>query len=75
MWCRNKKGFKMYDRDKILSEYKKQGYNYLGCVMYNQKAFDAYRESNKHEAFKVGRCLELIVMHDLKAIVEYDFGD
>lgn len=65
----------MYDKNEILSKYKNQGYNYLGCVMFNQKAFNAYRESNKHEALKIGRCLELIVLHDLKAIVEYDFGD
>lgn len=63
------------NRDEILSKYRKLGYTYLGGVIYNQKAFDAYRESNNHEAFKIGRCLELVVLHDLKAIVEYDFGD
>ena len=59
----------------IIREYEKQGYQFLGSVLSNQKAFDAYQQSNKHEAIKVGRCLEVVLLHDIKKIVEYDFGD
>ena len=67
-----KKGCKMLE---IVKEYEKQGYQFLGSVLFNQKALDAYRKSNKHEAIKVGRCLEIVLLHDIKKIVEYDFGD
>ena len=63
------------DKEKLINEFIVQGYEYIGCVNYNQKAFDAYRESNKHQAFKVGRCMEVVVLHDTKEIVEIDFGD
>lgn len=59
----------------IIKKYEEQGYQFLGSVLFNQKAFDAYRTSTKHEAIKVGRCLELVLLHDIKKIVEYDFGD
>lgn len=63
------------NKETIINQYILQGYEYLGCVNYNQKAFDAYRASNKHEAIQLGRCMELILLHDTKQIVECDFGD
>lgn len=60
-------------REQVLKKYPE--YKFVGCVNYNQTAFDAYRESNKHEAFKVDRCMEMVVLHDLKQIVSLDFGD
>ena len=65
----------MYNAYEIQQKYESQGYEYLGSVITCERAFNAWRESKKHEAFKIGRCLELLVLHDLKAIVEYDFGD
>lgn len=59
----------------LIKKYEEEGYKYLGNVIFNEKAYNAYCESNKHEAIKIGRCLELVILHDLKAIVEYDFGD
>lgn len=61
--------------EKIIKEYKDKGYTYVGCVNYNQKAYNAYQESNKHEAIRVGRCIEVVLLHDTKQIVEIDFGD
>lgn len=74
MGVETKKGYKM-NKETLIKEYKEKGYHYLGFVNYNQKAFNAYRESNKHEAIQVGHCIEVILLHDLKAIVECDFGD
>ena len=71
---KTKKGCKM-NKEKIINEYAQQGYSYVGCVNYNQKAFNAYRESNKHQAIQIGNCLELVLLHDTKQIVEIDFGD
>lgn len=59
----------------IIKKYEEQGYQFLGSVLFSQKAYDAYQQSNKHEAIKVGRCLEIVLLHDIKKIVEYDFGD
>lgn len=61
--------------NEIIKTYEEQGYEFLGSVITKQKAFDAYQESNKHEAIKVGKCLEIVLLHDIKKIVEYDFGD
>lgn len=60
-------------KEQILNEH--PDYKYMGCVNYNQKAYDAYRESNKIEKISTGRCLEVALLHDLKQIVEIDFGD
>lgn len=60
-------------KEQIIKQYPE--YKYVGCVNYNQKAFDAYRESNKHEAIQIGGCREIILLHDIKQIVEIDFGD
>lgn len=69
-----KKGCKMTESE-IIRKYEKQGYEYLGSVLFHQKAYDAYKQSNKHEAIQVGRCLEIVLLHDIKKIVQYDFGD
>lgn len=61
------------NEEQVLKKY--PDYKYVGCVNYNQDAFNAYRESNKHEAIKIGKCLELIILHDIKKIVKCDFGD
>ena len=61
------------EKEQILKNY--PDYTVMGCVNYQQKAFDAYRASNKHEAIKIGRCFELVLLHDLKQAVEIDFGD
>lgn len=74
MCVKTKKDVKMNEIE-IIKTYEKQGYEFLGSVITHQKAYDAYRESNKHEAIRVGHCLEIVLLHDIKKIVEYDFGD
>lgn len=61
------------NKEQILKEH--PDYEFVGCVNYDQKAFDAYRASNKHEAIKIGGCIEIVLLHDTKQIVEIDFGD
>lgn len=60
-------------KEQIIQEH--PTYEFVGCVNYKQKAFDAYRKSNQHEAIKIGRCREIVLLHDTKQIVEIDFGD
>lgn len=62
------------ERD-VLREYEGKGYRYLGNVIVNKAAYDAYQKSKKHESINVGNNLDLVVLHDLKAIVQYDYGD
>ena len=50
-------------------------YKYLGSVNWNEDAQKAYYKSEKHEQISIGRCLYMVVLHDLKAIVQVDSGD
>lgn len=59
----------------IKQEYRAKGYTFVGSVNTNPKAYDAYQKSNNKESIEIGRCLHLVILHDLKAMVEIDSGD
>lgn len=63
------------DSGSIMKKYREQGYRYLGSVNMNPHACEAYTQSKQYESFTIGRCLQLVVLHDIKAMVEIDSGD
>lgn len=66
----------MYDDEfQLSSQYNKKGYKDLGCVLFNQKACEAYNQSINKEEHKIGKCYYFIVMHDLKAYCTVDSSD
>ena len=64
----------MRDEREVLAEYEDKGYKDLGNVMVSKAAFDAYQKSKNHESVNVGRNLDLVLLHDIKAIVELDYS-
>lgn len=65
----------MNNRDELEKHYKAQDYAYLGCVNYQEKAYNAMQKSTNKQYHEVGRCLHLVALHDLKAYVIVDSGD
>ena len=55
--------------------YISQGYKYLGCVNYQEKALTAMGKSTNKQYHQIGKCLHLVALHDLKAYVIVDSGD
>lgn len=69
----------MRTKEEVLREYEVKGYHYLGNVMVNSKAYNAYMKAiqsgKRPESVQIGRNLELLLIHDSKEIVEVDSGD
>ena len=63
------------DSFRISNEYRAKGYKYLGWVNTSEKAYNAYQESKQRETIETGRCLCIVLLHDIKAIIEIDSGD
>lgn len=66
----------MYQNEyEIRKKYGDLGYKYLGSVNISPKAYEACCKSKQRETHTIGNCLQLVVLHDLKAMVEIDSGD
>jgi len=69
----------MRDEREVLAEYEAKGYKYIGNPITSQKAYNAYvdamHQKEKYEYVRIGRNLDLVLLHDRKQIVEVDSGD
>lgn len=65
----------MNNRAQLEKHYKSLGYQYLGYVNTNEKAYNTSLESQSKQWHEIGRCLHLVACHDLKVYVLVDSGD
>lgn len=65
----------MNDQYNLEKHYEAQGYKNLGFVNLSSEACGAYQKSTNRQKHNVGRCLDLIALHDQKAYVMMDYGD
>lgn len=65
----------MNNRDELEKYYDSQGYQCLGYINTNQKAYEASLKSTNKQWHEVGRCLHLVACHDLKVYFMIDSGD
>lgn len=65
----------MNNRNELEKYYDSQGYKYLGCVNYQEKALKAMSKSKNKQYHEISRCLHLVALHDLKMYVIVDSGD
>lgn len=65
----------MNNFENLSSYYQSQGYKFLGSVIFNSEAVEAYQKSQDRQEHKIGRCEYLIACHDLKVFFIMDSGD